>query len=89
MEAMEEYRVVQQNSQQLKVLFYLNELNLHWRRYDALVRGQMDLPREAIEEEKRIANISYEYAELQLAKLGYHYSQLKYDQETLTWSLPD
>lgn len=89
MEAMEEYQVVKQNSTQLKVLFYLNELNMHWRRYDALEHGQMDLPKDAIEEEKRAANISYEYAELQLAKLGYHYSRLKYDQETLTWSLPD
>lgn len=89
MQQMEEYKVVEQTSKQLKTLFYLNQLNLHWRRYDALERGQMDMTAEAIEEEKRIACISYQYAEIQLAALGYHYSQLNYDKATLTYSLPD
>lgn len=89
MEKLEEYQIVEQNSKQLKVLFYLNQLNQHWKRYDHLERGPTSLSKEECEEEKRVACICYQYAEVQLAALGYHYSRLKYDRDTLTYSLPD
>lgn len=86
---MEEDQATQQANAQLKALYYLNELNQHWKRYDQLERGPTSLTEEECEEQKRIACISYQYAELKLIELGYHYSHLKYNQATLTYSLPD
>lgn len=86
---MEEYEVARSSNTQLKVFFYLGELNTYWKRYDQLFRCETSLIGEVRESEMHKANIHYMHAELRLAELGYHWVRLKYDKETKTYSLPE
>lgn len=74
---------------QAKLLYFLGELNHHWKRYDILIRGQTDLKGRQLEEALQKAETSYTYYELQLAKAGYLWHQLLYDPATKTFSLPE
>jgi hypothetical protein len=70
--------------------YYLGELNKHWQRFDKIERGQIVfLSKLERLQALRTAETSYSYAELALAKLGWRWDQLDYDQETKTYSFPE
>jgi hypothetical protein len=77
----------QQNGASL--IYWLNMLNENWKRFDDLERGKTNLLRGELRVALREAEISYAYAELQLAKAGWRWDQLAYDHETKTYSFPE
>ena len=80
---------MEQTQEASKLLYFLGELNKHWKRYDILIRGQTDLLGEKLRVALREAEVSYAYYELELAKAGYPWYHLLYDRETKTFSLPE
>lgn len=72
-----------------KLLYYLQMLNENWKRYDDLERGKTDLTMGALRAAQRKAEVSYAYAELMLAELGWRWDQLHYNKTTHTYSFPE
>lgn len=72
-----------------KLIYYLNMLNEHWKRYDDLECGRTNLTMGALRAAQRDAEVKYAYAELMLAEMGWRWDQLHYDKTTHTYSFPE